>query len=146
MHDYPLDIFLKVRSVVPPSKPNSRDQALQSSCSLLLFRFSLDLLVPKGRTGHEIRTRTARRTGTRRDGGERLVVVPPRLTAALCDCLGFNTRRTSKEKADCKQSTSSYELCLSVDRMQTGFPWGGGGEGGGSRAPPESPTGSLFAV
>ena len=54
----------------------------------------------KEHAGHEIRTRTARRIGTRRDGLSCL-------TATFCEpaCLGLITRRTSREKEDFKHST-----------------------------------------
>ena len=57
-------------------------------------------------------TRTVRRIGAGRGGGvreeklSRLVLVSFRLTANFCESasLGLNTRRTSREKAECKQS------------------------------------------
>ena len=64
----------------------------------------------KERAGHEIRRRTARRIGTRRDGstGEEKALASFHLTATFCETrlLGIDySTRTSKEKVDCEQSS-----------------------------------------
>ena len=68
-------------------------------------------LLGKPHTRHEMRTRTARRIGTRRDVRTSLFSFNAFFEPA---CLGLNTRRTSRGKVECKQST-----CLTASFNQS---------------------------
>ena len=91
--------------------PTREPVCMYTACSPFLATFLYRNNTRKENAGREIRTKWARKIGTRRHGRareqKRLAPVSFHLTAGFCEhaCLGLITRLSSRGKVDCKRSS-----------------------------------------